>query len=379
MNLNAWQRVDRVLPGLPFGDGKDGDATVSSDPNTRATFTGNATDLTGTAGSTSFANGDLVKIIQTQGSGAGQYEYNLITAGGGTTSLTFLAALHYNYVGGAQIIKVPRYLNATLNAHSVTSWAGSTGGHGVVCARVSLTVNQAVSAAAAGFRGGAAVSGGNSGKQGESYNDNSQSTSTASNEDGGGGGQAFSGGSGSGAGGGSGGHSGAGQNGHIGNNGETGGTAGQAATDSSDATNIQFGGGGGSGGSRSVGGNSGRGGVGGGIYELISDNIILNNTVSVDGENGVQGSQGGQASGAPGAGGFIVGICRVATLGTNQLLARKGSGVGGNGGDGASNDASDGRITIHHSGSVGGSTNPSFTDISDATLIESTGGFLAFM
>ena len=105
--LNAWQKISRVLAS-DFGDGASGSATISSDPNTRATITGTATQTTGTAGSTAFANGDLVMLHQTRGTGAGQWEINRVASGGGTTSLTFSKALQYTYGPDAQIIKIPR-------------------------------------------------------------------------------------------------------------------------------------------------------------------------------------------------------------------------------------------------------------------------------
>ena len=45
--LNSWQKISRVLSS-DFGDGASGSATISSDPNTRATFTGTATSTSGT-------------------------------------------------------------------------------------------------------------------------------------------------------------------------------------------------------------------------------------------------------------------------------------------------------------------------------------------
>jgi hypothetical protein len=64
--LNSWQKLDRVISGKPFGSGVDGSATISSDPNTRDTCTGTATSTTLTTGGSTFANGDVLLIHQTQ-------------------------------------------------------------------------------------------------------------------------------------------------------------------------------------------------------------------------------------------------------------------------------------------------------------------------
>ena len=60
MVLNAWQRLDRVIPGLPFGNRSSGSATISSDPNTRDTCTGTASSTTLTTAGSTFANGDVL-------------------------------------------------------------------------------------------------------------------------------------------------------------------------------------------------------------------------------------------------------------------------------------------------------------------------------
>lgn len=62
-----------------------------------------------------------------------------------------------------------------------------------------------------------------------------------------------------------------------------------------------------------------------------------------------------------------------AVLGSNLLTATGGAGgtetrAGGNG--------STGRIAVHHYGTVTGTTNPTFTDVTDASLIETGGSFL---
>ena len=93
--------------------------------------------------------------------------------------------------------------------------------------------------------------------------------------------------------------------------------------------------------------------------------------------NGTSGTDvNSSGGGGGGAGGSCLIACQVATLGTNVITATAGTGgasggAGGNGGNG-----SVGRIAIHHSGTVTGTTNPTFTDVSDGSLTEQNAWFL---
>lgn len=368
--LNAWQRIDRVISGLPWGDGADGSATISSDPNTRATITGTATQNTGTAGSTAFANGDLVLLHQTQGTGAGQWEINKVASGGGTVNLTFSVAHNYTYGTGAQIIKIPRYTTATVNAHAVTAWNGTTGGIEVICGKTSITGGGTLDAtgksgatkdsdgtqdvaggAGLGQRGGVGryTSPGYSG-------DGSTGNTSATNDTNGSGGGGGTASGGQGGGGGGGGNAAAGANG-----GGTGGVGGEAVG-SADLINMCPGGGGGGAARIATGaGEYSGGGGGGGIVVLISKAI----DVSSYGASTKGGSSSSTYwSGGSGAGGSILVVCETATLGTNKLDASANS-AGIEGGAG-----SVGRIAVQHSGTITGTTTPTFTDSTDTTLVE---------
>lgn len=371
--LNSWQRVDRVIQGRPWGDGINGSSTISSDPNTRATITGTATQTTGTAGSTAFANGDLVLLHQTQGTGAGQWEINMVSSGGGSTSLTFQVALQYTYGTGAQIIKIPRYTTATISGHSPTQWNGTTGSVEVICAQNSITASGVLNGSALGFRGGAATPSNASGNQGESST-GTGGVSTAANGMGGGGGNALS--NNQRQGGGGGGYATSGANGGqiAGGASGTGGSSGGI----DDLTSIFMGGAGGSGSGESGTDGGTAGGNSGAILILISNSITVSAGITSNGGNG--GTNTNAGAGGGGAGGSVLGICGTATLGTNNITSTAGSG-----GDGASTAdgglGSVGRIAIHHSGTVTGTTNPTFTDVSDSTLIESiqNRGYFYFM
>lgn len=389
-NLNAWQKISRVLNGQPFGDGVNGSATVASDPNTRATITGTATQTTGTAGSTAFANGDLVMLYQTQGTGATQWEINRVASGGGTTSLVFQVAHNYTYGTGAQIIKIPRYTTAILNAHSATSWDGTTGGIEVICAKRSITISEALTCVGVagsslaynygngtkaggvggGFRGGQSKyeGGGNfwawkgEGTVGASAQ---ASDNTANGNGGGAGGAGYTGEV---RGGGAGGNAVAGG---IGWGGDAQSGRGGLQVGSADLTTMALGGGGG-GYARSNAGQDGTasGSSGGGIFILISKEIIVNSTLKVNGGDGFNitsgAGYGGDCTndGAGGAGGSVLLVCKTATLGTANITATGGSPVN----SGVS--ASTGSIAVHHSDTITGTTSPTFTDVSDLSLKE---------
>lgn len=372
--LNSWQRIDRVIPGKPFGDGKDGVGTVSSDPNTRATYAGTAGSTSGTAGSTAFANGDLVRIIQTQGTNPGQNEYNMVVSGGGTTSLVMKEPNHYTYGTGAQIIKIPRYTTATVNAHDLTSWNGTVGGHEEICARISVTIAQALNGTGKGFRttGIDTASPAYSGEgTGGVY---AHTTSNRGNGGGGGGDDNNNGGSAGGGNGTAGGVAGA----HVG------GTAGSAIS-STDGTIIWMGGGGGNGTgtNQSNGSHPGAGGYGGAIFVVATKALTVSANVTLNGNAGASGwwADDGyhEAGGAGGAGGTFVAMCVTASLGTYITATGGGGGLGHYPGvNFYSGVGGAGNIVIQHSGTVTGTTNPTFTDVTDLTLVEkeSAGGII---
>jgi hypothetical protein len=376
--LNSWQRIDRVLIGKPFGDGADGDATISSDPNVRATFTGTATQSTGTAGSTAFSNGDLVIIHQSQFTNTGQWEINLITSGGGTTSLTFKKASHYTYGSGAQIIKIPRYKTLTVNSFTITAWNGSTGGLTYLLAKKiqgSGTIdldgghaNNVSRAVRSGYRGGNYIAStaanaqawAGEGSQGDSIQQ--QSTTTP-----GGGGARRGASSSTSAGGGGGGNGGTGNAGAGEANTIPG--AGGSAVGSADLLSMFFGGGGG-GRLINSGGPWGQGASGGGA-------LVFNTEDSSDWTGNIY-ARGGNANtdgGGGGGGGSVLYILGYGSVGSSVLATGgtqppSGSYRGGGGGVG--------RIAVHHSGTVTGTTNPAFTDIEDSTLKEALSGNAIF-
>lgn len=353
--LGEHQKIGRVIPDRPFGDGRDGNATISSNPNTRTTFTGTSGNATGTAGNTSISNNDLVFIHQTQGATYGAWEINLVISGGGSTSLTFSVPLQNTYSTGAQIIKVPQYNEITINSHTVTAWDGSTGGVEVIAAKnATVASGQTVDGSSAGFRGGSA-NGNNQGNQGEGES-GTGGGSTAANRNGGGAGGNW------GAGGGGGSVEAGAASTQPGM--PSPGAGGNVSGSSADGITLVLGGGGGA---ASFNNNTGGGGRGGGITVLFVQRLTMVGTITMEGTTAPNASG---IVGGSGAGGMILVVCEIATLSTNLLKTPGGppntsANTGGEGGDGG--------IAVHHSGTVTGTTNPTFTDVFDGSLFEPTG------
>src|SRR6185369_16121826 len=99
--LNTWQKISRIIPGLPFGTGQDGAIDISA--NTTQSLT--VKSCSGTLGATSltiasagFTNNDIVVIHQSRGTAqVGDWEINKISSGAGTTTLTLSYPLSYTY------------------------------------------------------------------------------------------------------------------------------------------------------------------------------------------------------------------------------------------------------------------------------------------
>lgn len=364
-NLNSWQRIDRVLVGQPFGDGRDGAYTSGTIPTLQVkscSGTATSTTLTADTDASPYAVGDVILLHQTRGTGAGQWEINQITAVG-SDQYTLKVALNYTYTDSgasqAQVIKIPMYSNVNVSSGTWTlsDWAGDTGGILPVACNSTFTHAGTIAGTGKGFRGGAGRNdGGQPATQGESEV-NTGTTSTAANGSGGGGGN--SGGSGQNQGGG-GGHSSTGEN--AGANGGAGGST----IGTADLTSIFFGGAGGGG--RANGGETGTaGGDSGGIFMLFSRIVSSVSGVAMNGANSADGTGG--ADGGGGAGGSVLICCESGSLGSTTITATKGSNTDLNA------EGSAGRIAIHHSGTVTGTTSPTFEDVSDASMVENVGGY----
>lgn len=360
-----------------FGSGSDGDLTIAADATdatANTTLTGTTGGTAATAGSgTGFAAGYYVLIHQTQGTGHGNWELNVISSIGAGTNWTMLHTLCNSYVSGAQVFLIKQYDHVTINSTKTLtgqSWNGTKGGILVLMAKTSITVtgniylkgvggslggggNSTVSGATGGgFRGGDLVPG--QSKQGES-GVGTGSASTSANGSGGGG-AAGTNGSNSG-GGGNAGHAGSGANGRTagtGTGGTGGGTSGNAGLTSME---LGSGGGGGQGASNSDNNGGRSGSSGGGIVVLISPTITVTGSISVNG-----GSDAGEAfyEGGAGSGGSILFKGQTITLGTTLCTASGGTSFGLNAGAG--------RIHADYKTSISGTTTPTLDSRSDSSL-----------
>jgi len=398
-NLNVWQKLTRVIPGCPFGSGVDGaysSATILTLTKDSCSGTASSTTLT-TAGST-FANGDILLIHQTRGTGVGQWEIGKVASGGGSTSLTLSTALNYTFtdsgVSQAQAIKIPQYTNVTVQSGTWTipAWDKNVGGLFVIAANGTVTVTGTTTGNSKGFNKPTSQSGvgtgsgtGSTNYAGEGSTGDEAQQTTANGNAGGGGlaeGTAENAKNSSGGGGGANGAVGTqvNQNGYDSpsQGAQNGGGAG-ATSGAADLTTFTFGGAGGWGG-RSQGGtnNPNNPGNGGGAVLIFAKDINVTGGITANGENGAnQSSANDRASSGAGAGGSILIICKTATLGSNLITATGGTGGVQQGYGGAGGDGGTGRIAIHHSGTVTGTTNPTFGDTSDTTLRSSEyGGIL---
>lgn len=381
--LNSFQRIDRVITGRPFGNGSDGAYSSATIPTlTKDSCSGTATSTTLTTAGSTFANNDILLIHQSRGTGAGQWEINKVTSGGGTTSLTLMKALQYTYTDSgasqAQATKIPQYTNVTVQSGTwtVPSWDGNTGGILVFASNGIVTVTGTNTASGKGFVGATGITAlPNSpltGSTGEGTSGSSVATQTSANGSGGGGGtRTQTGGSSAGAGGGGGGNVSAGSNGTQGSYSGTPGTGGGLSS-SSDLITLNLGGGGGGSGSYdSLAGASGGNGAGAVI-------IFAKSIAEITGSIVATGSNGGDAlgGGGGGAGGSVLIVCKTAILGTNKVTALAGSGGSGGVNGGVGGNGSNGAVAVHHSGTVTGTTNPSFDDTTETTLVETDSGFL---
>lgn len=317
-------------------------------------MTANSVTVTSAVG---FSAGDRVLLIQMKGAtinqtntasfgqitalgSAGNFEFTNIASITGNT-ITFVANLCKPFVvaGKVQLIRVPVYNQATINAVVTASpWNGSTGGVVAIEATTSLTFNNIIDVSGKGFTGGAvttgwfmcndpnfASAGTNAGKKGEGIalaplNLDGNRAPLAN-----GGGGSNSGNPGAGG----------------GSNGGVGGRGGNQFSGSC-PVNTAFGmggyalnyttyraylGGGGGGGYKDNGLNATNGSNGGGIVFIVTPTIIGNNQqINASGLN-VIGNTDSEGAGGGGAGGCVYLLTQNVTSNITVNVA------GGNGGN----------------------------------------------
>lgn len=361
---------------LGFGSGIDGDLVISSnttDAPIDATCTGTINTNSLSANNASFAQGQLILIQQTYGSGAGNWELNRIQSYSGGVITTQLP-LSNTYVAGAQVLVVKEYRSATVQAGvtlTAKAWNGSVGGiitwacsgkttiAGTIdCAGGTATDTNGVTRG--GFRGG----NGNWNQQPSEYGDGTSALKAASgngNANGnGGGGAKANGGANNGGGGGGGSNATAGGTATLaGAGGAYYGNGGVAGYGSVDLTNMVFGGGGGGGADGNGSYQSGHdfgGGSGGGIVAIFSKTLAITGSITVNG--GMSG--GAYRAGGSGAGGSILAKSLDASIGTNLCTALGGASAGTdcNGGAGGN-----GRIRVEACQLTGSTTQGSVSTV----------------
>jgi hypothetical protein len=368
--LNSWQKLDRVLTGLPFGNGSDGaysSATIPTIVYKTCAGTATQTKFAADTDATPFAVGDVILLHQTRGTGVGQWEVVRV-ASLGSDEYNTTTALNYSYTDSgasqAQAVKILQYTDVTVQSGTwtVPTWDGNIGGILPIAVKGTLTVTGTITGNSVGFSGGPGNNGGQ-GYSGESSTGD-HVASTAANGSGGGGGGA---GGDRGSGGAGAGHATSGS----GSSSDSGGAAtGGDSQGAADLTSIFLGAGGGGGGSSGKG--VGNGGAGAGIVLIFGKNITITGTIPIAGEaGGVYASD--YANGGGGAGGSVLIVCATATLGSGLITSAAG------GATVKAGAGSTGRIAVHHSGTVTGTTSPTFTDVEDTSLVESAGAFFALL
>jgi len=356
------------------GFGLGGSGTSYAVPaNEGCSGTISTTTLTlATAGT--FANGDLVLIHQTRGTGTGTWELNKITSGGGTTTLTMAYTLKNAYTDSganqAQVIEMNQYNGMTTGAITAPAWDGSKGGILAWFDKGTTTIDNTITITGRGFLGGPGADNVNrAAYKGEGtpglylVPSPLEMDNRAANGNGGGGGAGSSVSSNHPTGGGGGGHGASGQAGQRASG--AGGTGG-SSVGNANLTSANFGGGGGG---CDQDGTAPAGGSGGGMCFVFSKNIIITGGITLNGNTGAisSNSYGGTTSSAGGAGGSCLLKCETATLGSSLITSSGGSQISATWAGGA---GAVGRIHLDYSGSYTGTTSPTIDVTLDATIIE---------
>lgn len=325
------------------GDGADGPLNVASGVTT---INQTATRAQGVAGlktlkvvsTAGWSKGAHLLLHQSQGKGAGSWEWAVVASVDGATQLTLASALQQTYSDGgsdvAQAVLVPRYTDVTVAVGATLTapaWNGASGGILALRATGKVTIQGKIDMSGRGFRGGkAAVSGSDYvfNLQGEGVGGPGAKAAEANGNGGGAGcGQASGGGGGNGTAGGAGELSGC----HCGGVPQGGVEVGDAKL-----AKMLLGGGGGASGSHAGGGRNGAdGGSGGGIVWISAQSVEGGGSISADGSAGQDGYlAGGANQPMGGGGGGAGGSVRLATEAINF-----GGTMSAQGGKGGANNA----------------------------------------
>lgn len=357
---------------LGFGNGQDGDLVISSnitDSPIDSSCSGTIGTKTLTVGNgLSFQPGQIVKIHQSRGTGAGNWELNQVDSYSGTT-LTLKYDLENTYTDSgasqAQVLVVKQYKSIKINSGNTLTakaWDGNVGGIIAIACKGRVTIDGTIDASQKGFLGGTGSIGVTTAQTGEGTA-GAQTNSTAANGNGGGASRDDASGAGYYAGGGGSNRT-AGEAGTGGGSGAAGSPGSTVGDDS--ATSANFGGGGG--GQAVAGGTvtaAGNGGIGGGLVLIFTREIVVTGFIKANGGQGTTGLDNGVTplgGGGGGAGGIILIRAASATLGTSLVQATGGpqstdNGSGTHGGAGGN-----GLVRVETC-SLLGTTNPSASQV----------------
>lgn len=324
---------------LNFGNGHDGDASISGDPNTRTGCSGSASSTSLTVDSESgFAVGDMVLIHKSRGettTTCGTWEVNIVTnvaAGTLTLSLPLVNAYQNSGADQSQCVLIPQYKSLTITGGGPATWDGSTGGIYAVCVSGKCTISGTLNADSKGFdvpaRGQGEGTAGAGGGQGDA-NGNGGGGNYGDWHIGGGGGHAAVGDTGV----------------HPTYPANT--LAGGTTSGAADLATMTFGGAGGC--CTSDGGY----GNGGGIILIFAREIEVTGAITCDGSNN-DTSVAQHGGGGGSAGGSILIKAVNAVLGSTLVGATGGTGAN-------STDGSVGRIRVEAC-SITGTTSPAASE-----------------
>jgi len=380
-----WRSDDTEKWTYGFGNGSDGDLTISS--NTTETVIDSS--CSGTAGSTSlsatnasFAVGQFIIIHQTRGTGVGQWELAKIaayTAGTITTDKNLQLTYTDSGASQAQVRVLKQHNNVTINSgvtYTAKAWDGNVGGLIGWFAKGKTTVNGTITTLGRGFRASTEYKNQNGPVEtdkGEGSGTDTFGTTegrTANGNGGGGGGSAGSDGGIYGSGGASGGSKTAGSDGY--NDGYSTALGGSAVWGSYGST-VTLGGGAGGRVSADAGDAGSEGTNGSGLLFVFAKNIIVTGSITLNSTNGdLTGDSSTYSAGAGGAGSAMFWGETIA-LGTSLITANGGQAKG------SSKFGGNGGIVARYSTSFTGTTSPTTDSVQDLSLRKLRGGAAALV
>jgi hypothetical protein len=372
-----------------YGNGSDGALTISENTTEApidSSCSGSADSTELSATNASFEADQIILIHQSRGTGAGQWELNVIASyTAGTITTKYDLAYTYTDSGAsqAQVRVLKQYSDVTIDesvTYTAKAWDGNVGGILAFLCNGTTTITGTINSnggrvtttTGIGFIGGQRETNKLEPSCGEGTVGYKVDNKTTANGNGGGCGTRDSDNNVGGGGG----------NGTVGATGSGSGGAGGTTAGSADLTTMVFGGGSGGNSDAEGGYLPGIGGNGAGIVAIFSKNLVISGNITSNGGDGFTQDAGGSSSGSGGsggAGGSILIKGNDLILGSSLITAAAGSPSSGEHGkpNGASGGV--GRVAIHYGTSYSGDSTPSadFTQDSDLVPSADASAFLA--